>query len=94
MKRSRLLSKQGIISHQIIPYSQNKNQPQKIQQILHQAWYNLVDYFTRLPEPKVVKTSNHRGETLWKVYDPYTNASAEFASEAEVRMWLDQRHYQ
>ena len=94
MKLSRLLSQKRFVSHQVVPYPKPQNQQNNIQQIRHQVWHNLVNYLTRPPEPRVQKKCNHRGKIWWKVYDPYTNRSAEFSSEAEVRMWLDQRHYQ
>ncbi len=94
MRRSRVLYEKVLVSHQIIPYTQQRIQPQVIKRTLHQLWQNLVIYLTRPPEPKVRKKSNRRGEIWWEVYDPNRHLTANFTSELEVRMWLDQRHYQ
>lgn len=94
MKRSRVLYQKILVSHQIVPYPQQQNQSQAIPRAIYQWWENFVAELTRPPEPKVRQKSNRRGEIWWEVYDPYTNLTARFASELEVRMWLDQRHYQ
>lgn len=44
-------------------------------------------------EPKVWQTSRGNDVTSWNVYDPTTKESASFATEAEVRSWLEQRYY-
>jgi hypothetical protein len=93
MKRSRVLYEKVLVSHQIVPYTQQGIKPQAIKHTLHQLWQHLVTHFTHPPEPKVHKKSNRRGDMWWEVYDPYTNMKASFTSELEVRMWLDQRHY-
>jgi len=45
-------------------------------------------------EPKAWQVRDHSGATYWRVYDPATNRAHAFSSEAEVRMWLEQRYYQ
>lgn len=45
-------------------------------------------------EPKAWQIRDRSGATYWRVYDPATNQAHAFSSEAEVRMWLEQRYYQ
>ncbi len=94
MKKSDHLLTQGKVFPQIVPYFQSKTPLQTIKLNLSYFWSSLISSLYRVPEPKVKKKFNHRGEISWQVYDPYTNTATEFSSEAEVRMWLDQRHYQ
>lgn len=93
MKQSRALYEKVLVSHQIVPYFRRKNQPRTVKYLFNQLWQTAMLYLTRPPEPKVRKKSNRRGDIWWEVYDPQHNLTANFTSEAEVRMWLDQRHY-
>jgi alpha-D-ribose 1-methylphosphonate 5-triphosphate synthase subunit PhnH len=42
-------------------------------------------------EPKIWQTVDRAG-IVWHVYDPVTGSSADFISEQEVRVWLEQRY--
>jgi hypothetical protein len=44
------------------------------------------------PEPRVWQTGDRAGHITWRVYDPVSNLSATFSSEAEVRVWLEERY--
>lgn len=92
MKKVTLCPQNSLICHQIVSFPLRKNQSQKLKLNFHKLWSNLVNYLSRPPEPKVKKKTNSRGEIWWEVYDPYTNLSASFASELEVRIWLDERY--
>ena len=48
-----------------------------------------VDFLTRQLEVKVWHSLDRSGHILWHVYDPYTERTYNFASEQEVRAWLD-----
>ncbi|HIK41327.1 hypothetical protein [Thermoleptolyngbya sp. M55_K2018_002] len=48
--------------------------------------------FGGAPEPRVWQTGDRSGNLVWHVYDPTSNCSATFASEAEVRVWLEERY--
>lgn len=45
-------------------------------------------------EPEVWHVKTLAGHDQWRVYDPLTRRSATFGSEAEIRIWLEQRYYQ
>jgi hypothetical protein len=40
-------------------------------------------------EPKVWERVDDKGNQYWEVYDPTTAQSGYFASEREIRSWLD-----
>jgi len=42
-------------------------------------------------EPKVWERLDRHGNHYWEVYDPITNQQTFFASDLEVRTWLDNR---
>lgn len=57
-------------------------------------WKNAVlAYLNGSSEPQVWQV--HRdGQTAWRVYDPISRHQAEFTSEMELRIWLEERYYQ
>ena len=44
-------------------------------------------------EPRVWYTCDAEGHLWWHAYEPMTRRSLYDASEAEMRVWLEQRHY-
>ncbi len=59
-----------------------------------QAWGDrLVASLTTTTEPHVWKTYDRQGHRFWHTYDPLTKQEECFASETEVRIWLENRHY-
>ena len=44
-------------------------------------------------EPRVWYTCDAEGHLWWHAHDPVTGRSLYDASEAEIRAWLEQRHY-
>ena len=43
-------------------------------------------------EPQVWYTCDAEGNLWWHAYDPITGRSLYDASEAEIRVWIEQRH--
>jgi len=60
--------------------------------ILSQWIEALLNRFGSAPEPRVWQTGDGAGNITWHVCDPASNTSASFASEAEVRVWLEERY--
>jgi hypothetical protein len=60
---------------------------------LERFWDFLFDTFGKAPEPKIRRKRDRNGNTYFWVYDPDTGRTTTFASEQEVRAWLDQRYY-
>lgn len=46
---------------------------------------------TASPEPEVWQTADRSGQTRWHVYDPRTGKITDWETEAEVRVWLEER---
>jgi hypothetical protein len=44
-------------------------------------------------EPRVWYTCDGEGNLWWHAYDPITGRSLYDVSEAEIRVWIEQRHY-
>jgi hypothetical protein len=59
---------------------------------LSQLWHRFAELFAVDTEPHIWKTRSH-GHILWHTYDPDTGESADFASEDEVRIWIENRYY-
>jgi hypothetical protein len=49
------------------------------------------NWFNASPEPRI-RQRYHAGQSHWQVYDPTTQRSESFATEQEVRVWLEQRY--
>lgn len=64
----------------------SRNRWQKLQD-----W--LYDWFIATNEPKIKLQRSRTGLVYWSVYDPVSRDRVRFASEAEVRTWLEQRYY-
>jgi hypothetical protein len=57
---------------------------------LGQCWQGFVDSFSLQPELKIRQRRDRQGNLWWIVYDPITDQSAQLATEAEVRWWIEQ----
>ncbi|MGB3615922.1 MAG: hypothetical protein WBA10_19155 [Elainellaceae cyanobacterium] len=58
-------------------------------QSLQEFTLNLV---TLNQEPKITVTRDRAGQSQWVVYDPTNSYTNTFASENEVRIWLENRY--
>lgn len=56
-------------------------------------WDFLLDTLGRTSEPRIYRKHDRHGNQYFHVYDPSTGMSSTFASEQEVRIWLDRRYY-
>jgi hypothetical protein len=54
----------------------------------------VLAYFMEPSEPIVWTVQDATGLIHWKAYDPSTNRSIDYTSEHEMRVWIEQRHYQ
>ncbi|HEY9622834.1 MAG TPA: hypothetical protein V6C78_20925 [Crinalium sp.] len=54
---------------------------------------SFFSHISNTSEPRIWQRRDRSGQLIWHVYDPTTNQSSRFTSEAEVRAWLDQRYY-
>ncbi|MBD3883495.1 hypothetical protein IFO70_17135 [Phormidium tenue FACHB-886] len=60
---------------------------------LNNVWQSLISYLAGSSEPHVWKTQAADG-SHWQVFDPIAQRKLTFDSEADVRVWLEERHYQ
>lgn len=64
---------------------------------LAQALYQLGDktmrFFTGQAEPRIWQRTR-QGQAIWYAHDPMTNRTRQFATEQEVRHWLETRYYE
>ncbi|MFB2934899.1 hypothetical protein ACE1B6_06435 [Aerosakkonemataceae cyanobacterium BLCC-F154] len=53
-----------------------------------------VTLINHASELKVWQSRDRKGHTCWNAYDPTTGKSISLDSEAEMRMWIEERYYQ
>ncbi len=61
---------------------------------LSQAGQSLLRSLAGSREPRITVRRDRQGNPYFVAYDPVDGQQQTFASEAEVRIWLDQRYYQ
>ncbi len=54
-----------------------------------QVWQRMINYWSNPPELQVWQRRDRAGHVHWHTFDPYTNQSASFGSEADVKAWID-----
>lgn len=62
-------------------------------EIFQRAWQKISRFFTESTEPQIWQTHGPDHQIVWHVYDPATGHTVCFASEAEIRAWLEHRYY-
>lgn len=60
---------------------------------LIQSLVKFFDSASHDREPKISQKRDRNGSTYWLLYDPVTRQYTSFASEEEVRIWLEKRYY-
>ena len=58
---------------------------------LNSLWQSVVTFLETSSEPQVW-TKGKDYQTQWHVFDPATGQSAQFSSEEDVRVWLEERY--
>lgn len=58
-----------------------------------QLWESFVKLLESSHEPRIWQRRDRQGNISWRLYDPATNQSATFASEDEIRIWLEEKYY-
>ncbi|MCL1471899.1 hypothetical protein [Argonema antarcticum] len=61
---------------------------------LNKFWQSLVKGIVSGKDLRVWQKSDRSGNTEWHAYDPATGRSTCVASDAEMRMWIEQQYYQ
>lgn len=60
---------------------------------LSRLWQHLVAALTKAQEPQIWQSYDHQGNLWWHGYDPMTGRSICRDSEAEMRIWLEERYH-
>ncbi|MGB3201559.1 MAG: hypothetical protein WBA99_11690 [Nodosilinea sp.] len=60
---------------------------------LNAAWHAVLSRLDATTEPRVWKSADAAGKTLWNAYDPMTQMAIDHASADELRTWLEELHY-
>ena len=57
-------------------------------------WQSLLKLLLGSSEPIIEKQLDNNGQDLYSIYDRVTQQQISGLTEAEVRVWLEQRYYQ
>ncbi|UBF27230.1 hypothetical protein K9N68_04500 [Kovacikia minuta CCNUW1] len=60
---------------------------------LNSLWESLTTSSPKKLEPEIWQRMDQEGNVWWDAYDPVAGQVMYFASEEEIRMWLDQLPY-
>jgi hypothetical protein len=63
--------------------------PEKLQRIFQ----DVIHALTRGHELQVWQKKDRNGNAYWQAFDPKTRKSTSLNSEAEMRIWIEQRYY-
>jgi hypothetical protein len=77
---------------ELIPTEQSDRSVRKIQSILsliEKLWQNAIAALAKEPELKVWQKQDRHGRIYWHAYDPLTDKSVSFDSEAVMRCWIE-----
>lgn len=66
----------------------------KVFSLCNRIWQYLVNSLTRAQEPQIWQSYDRQGNLWWHGYDPMTGRSICRDSEAEMRIWLEERYHQ
>lgn len=57
-------------------------------------WHWAIARLALSSEPHVWQSQNGKDSSLWSAYDPKTGRSVHNLPASELRVWLEERHYQ
>ncbi|MDJ1183693.1 hypothetical protein [Roseofilum casamattae] len=60
---------------------------------LRKLWNYLVAVWWNSEEPRIYQKQDKHGNWIYQIYDPVAHERFICDSEAEVRVWLEQRYY-
>lgn len=62
--------------------------------LINKICQGVVTLINHASELRVWQSSDRKGHSWWNAYDPTTGKSISLDSEAEMRMWIEERYYQ
>ena len=60
---------------------------------LQRVFQDAIRVLTRGHELQVWQKKDRNGNAYWQAFDPKTRKSTSLNSEAEMRIWIEQRYY-
>ncbi|GAB4446177.1 MAG: hypothetical protein OHK0035_40420 [Cyanobacteria bacterium J069] len=72
----------------------NINLNAKVSFWMNEIWKAIAHRLTASGELQIRKVKTRSGELIWQIDDPITGYRTKLQTEAEVRIWLDQRFHQ
>lgn len=70
------------------------NKKQKLEPLVSRIFQALVAKLSNGNDPQIRLEYSPSGNEYWHVYDPTTGKAETFATEADVRVWVEQRYHQ
>ena len=77
----------------IFSQSEQKQVNSKLLSAVNRIWQHSLTILTKGNELQVWQTSDRFGNTWWNAHDPATGRSTSLASEAEMRVWIEEHYY-
>jgi hypothetical protein len=65
----------------------------KLATLINKICEGFVTLINQASELKVWQSRDRAGHTWWNAYDPNTGNSISLDSEAEMRMWIEERYH-
>lgn len=78
---------------QILNQAEPNSSKNKLVSTINSIGQRLVAVMTKEQDLQVWQSSDRSGKTWWHGYDPVTGRSVCRDSEAEMRIWLEERYY-
>lgn len=72
---------------------QKQSKTSKLLSALNRTWQHSLAIFTKGNDLQVWQTCDRFGNTWLNACDPVTGRSISLASEAEMRVWIEERYY-
>lgn len=80
-------------SHSFNTYLPNWQVKSTIISALKAGLEHLMDFLKLSDEPRIWKTTDRDGNTVWRAYDPVSDRAIRLDSEDEIRAWIERRYY-
>lgn len=69
------------------------NKKQKQESLVSRVFQTLVAKLSGGNDPQIKLKYSPSGHEYWHVYDPITGKAETFTTEADVRIWVEQRYH-
>lgn len=92
-EQSALLEHRQRLDRLVNPSYTTAYHPSQLGKLLQRLGQSFTNWLTTGSMPRVSREL--QGDTeVWKVYDPFSNATRYFDQENDLRVWMEARYYQ